>query len=662
MHQIADQSPPGVLHRPGIVDDQIRLDGGLLGQDSPVLLTIGDEQVSLEEFERIYRKNNNENSLNRQSPEEYLELFINFKLKVKEAMALGMDTTARFRNELEGYRKQLAKPYLADDADKEDMMKEAWEWAQYDIRASHILIRLPESAVPEDTLAAYEKIMAIRDRIMGGEAFETVARATSEDETVHQNGGDLNYFTVFSMVYPFEKMAFTTPVGRVSMPFRTSYGYHILMVRDKRPARGQVKVAHIFVATPRNMSEEGKRLAYQKVRMVYDSLQLGADFGGLALRHSEDPASARSGGNIPWFGTGRMISEFEDASFALERPGEYTRPFKSFYGWHIVKLVDKKGIGSFEEMKPELQQKINGGGRMNVRTRRFVQKLQEAYGFTEQRESLYPVYEALDSTLLTGQWKGGRLKELDTELFRIGNKRLTTGEFVRYVERRQNLGKSRNPEAYLEAMYQEFVNEKVMEYEESMLPEKYPEYRYIYQEYHDGILLFDIMDQKVWTMASSDSTGLESFHRDRRKNYMWGERTEAYLVTCTREADLQALRSAHKKIVRGKWDQEDLNKRFCMNDSMDCITLAHLVVEQGENGLVDARKGVGGPGPVTESGDQYRFVIVKGSRSPQPKALEDVRGQVISDYQEHLEAEWIKELKEKYPVELDREQLTKLDL
>ncbi|TFH26675.1 MAG: peptidylprolyl isomerase, partial [Bacteroidia bacterium] len=443
--------------------------GGLLGQDSPVLMTIGDEKVSLEEFERIYRKNNNPTSLNRQSAEEYLELFINFKLKVKEAESLGMDTTARFLNELEGYRRQLAKPYLVDEEDKEAMMKEAYEWSKYDIKASHILIRLPDSPVPEDTMAAYEKMMVIRDRILGGEAFETVARATSEDESVRQNGGNLNYFTVLSMVYPFEHVAFTTPVGKLSMPFRTDYGYHIMMVYDKRPARGQVKVAHIFIRTPRGMDEEGKLMAYQKVQMVYDSLKMGVDFGELAMHHSEDPASAREGGNIPWFGTGRMISEFEDACFAIENKGDYSMPFKTFYGWHIVKLIDKQGIGTFEEMKPELQQKINGGGRMNIRSERFVQKLQKEYGFTAYPEALVPLYQAVDSTLLVGQWKSGPLKELDSELMKIGDRKLETGEFVSYVETRQNTGKSRNPLAYVDMLYKEFTFETVIAYEESRL-------------------------------------------------------------------------------------------------------------------------------------------------------------------------------------------------
>ena len=286
---------------------------GLYGQESPILLTIADEQVTVEEFERIYRKNNNEASLNRQTPDEYLDLFINFKLKVKEAEALGMDTTVKFIDELEGYRKQLAKPYMTDNETKEEMMQEAYERSKQDVNASHILIKFPGNPTPEDTLAAFEKATEIRGRIAIGEDFETVARATSDDSSVKRNGGNLGYFTVFNMIYPFESMAYNTPLGTLSRPFRTSYGYHILMVHDKRLARGQVKVAHIFIRTPEEMSEAQKKEAYEKGQMIYDSLQIGADFAAMARFHSEDPGSAANGGDIPWFGTGRMIPEFEDA-------------------------------------------------------------------------------------------------------------------------------------------------------------------------------------------------------------------------------------------------------------------------------------------------------------------------------------------------------------
>ncbi len=623
-------------------------------------MTIGDEEVSLAEFERIYRKNNNEASLNRQNPEDYLELFVNFKVKVKEAEALGMDTTTKFINELEGYRKQLAKPYLVDEEAKEAMMEEAYEWSKYDIRASHILIRLPENPSPEDTLAACDKIMEIRSRIQSGEAFDVVARATSEDTKVHQNGGDLNYFTVFSMVYPFEKVAFNTKVGRLSMPFQTSYGYHILKVVDKRPARGSIKVAHIFIRTPSGISEDQKKEAYGKVQMVYDSLKIGADFGALAMHHSDDRSSALSGGEIPWFGTGRMIPDFEDACFDLEKKGDYSKPFKSFSGWHIVKLIDKKEIGSYEEMKPELQHKIDRSDRSTARSANFISKLKTEYHFSENREALQAIYQAADSTLRLGTWKAGSLKNLNSILMKIGEQEVLTGSFASYVEEKQYHGKARDPRVWVDQLYNSFSDELVIAYEEARLSEKYPEFKYIYQEYHDGILLFDIMDQKVWSMAITDTAGLETFYKEHRKSYMWEERTDAYIVQCTKGADLARTRSAYKKIAKGKLDQEALNAKYCSSDTIPCITLTHLVVEKGENALIDAQKGVSGPGPVLEDVGSSTFVIVKGQRSPEPKKLDEARGQITSDYQEFLESEWLKSLKEKYPVSINQDLLKQI--
>ncbi len=633
---------------------------GLLGQESPVLMTIGDEDVSLEEFERIYRKNNNESSLNRQDPETYLKLFVNFKVKVKEAETLGMDTTTKFINELEGYRKQLAKPYLIDEEAKEAMMKEAYEWSKYDILASHILIRLPENPSPDDTLAAYDKVLEIRNRIKSGEAFDVVARATSEDASVQQNGGNLNYFTVFSMVYPFEKVAYNTPVGQLSMPFRTSYGYHILMVMDKRPARGSIKVAHVFVRTPSDISEDAKKKAYEKIQMVYDSLQMGTDFGTLAMHHSDDRSSAISGGEIPWFGTGRMIPEFEDACFGLENKGDYSKPFKTFYGWHIVKLIDKKVIGSYEKMKPDLQQKIDRSDRSTARTENFINKLKSEYQFSENLEALQAVYLAVDSSLRLGTWKAGSLKNLNSQLIRIGEKEVLTGAFASYVEEKQYHGKARDSRVWVDQLYESFSDELVIDYEEARLPEKYPEFRYIYQEYHDGILLFDIMDQRVWSMAITDTAGLETYYKEHRKSYMWEERYDAFIVSCTQGADLTGVRSAYKKIAKGKLDQDALNAKYCSNDTVPGITLTRHLVERGVNEMIDSQNGVKGPGPVIENEETSTFVIVKGIRSSEPKKLDEARGQVTSDYQEYLEANWLKSLKEKYPVTINHDLLKRI--
>ena len=633
---------------------------GLFGQEQTVLLTIADEQVTLEEFERIYKKNNNETSLNRQTPEEYLELFINFKLKVKEAESLGMDTTTKFINELEGYRVQLAKPYLADEETRDEMMKEAYERAKLDINASHILIKLPANPSPEDTLAAFDKITGIRERIVNGESFETVARATSDDSSVKRNGGNLSYFTVFSMIYAFENVAYNTPVNTLSEPFQSNYGYHIMKVHDRRPARGQIKIAHIFVRTPEGMSEPQKRQAYEKAQMVYDSLQIGADFGYMATTYSEDPGSARNGGEIPWFGTGRMIPEFEDASFELENNGDITKPFKSFYGWHIIKRLDKKGIGSYEEMQPELQEKANRGDRGQYRTERYISKLKKEYSFSENLDALAPVYTSVDTSLILGNWGGGDLKSLVTPLFKIGEQRVTTGEFVDFMETAQKKGKSRSPLAYVDQLYKQFSDDVVMDYEDSRLPYKYPEFRYIYEEYHDGILLFDIMDQKVWSKAVSDTLGLSAFHQDHKSDYMWQKRSSALVISCEDGVDVAKIRKAKKKILKGKLDEAALNSTFCANDTVPCISMTHILVEEGENEMVDAMKGQPGIGSLVKEDGKSTFVILKEVRSPEPKELNEARGQITSDYQNYLEEKWISDLKQKYPVEVKRSLLSRI--
>ncbi|MFO7671221.1 MAG: peptidylprolyl isomerase [Bacteroidales bacterium] len=633
---------------------------GLYSQESKVLLTIADEEVTLSEFERIYRKNNNETSLNKQTPGEYLDLFINFKLKVIEAESLGMDTTTKFITELEGYREQLAKPYLIDEETREQLIAEAYERSKTDINASHILIKMPNNPTPEDTLAAYEKILEIRNRIIRGEDFEKVARATSEDASAGNNGGNLGYFTIFSMIYSFESVAYNTPVGQISMPFRSSYGYHILKVNDRRPARGHIKVAHIFIRTPAEMSEEQKEEAFTKAQMIYDSIDMGKDFAQMATLYSEDPSSAKNGGEIPWFGTGRMIPEFEDACYAIENKGDYTKPFKSFYGWHIVKLIDKKEIGTFEEMLPDLQEKANRGDRMQYQTDRYIEKLKSENGYTDYNQGIKKVYAAADSSLLLGKWDGGNLEKDRAPITKIGERTLTTGDFVAYILKKQLKGKSRHIQTYIDDLYAQFTREEVISYEESILPVKYPEFRYIYEEYHDGILLFDIMDQKVWSKAVTDTVGLSAFYESHKKDYMWGQRYEAMVVTCSEDADLDGLRKKYKKISRGKLDQAELNEVYCAGDTIPCVTIEKVLEEAGNNELVDAMNGEPGLGPVVASNGSQAFVILKKIRAPEPKLLDEARGQITSDYQNYLEKVWIEELKAKYPVEVDRSLLSEI--
>lgn len=623
-------------------------------------MTIGDREITLDEFERIYNKNNNTISTNQQTPEEYLDLFIKFKLKVIEAENLGMDTAKKFLDEFNGYKDQLAKPYLTDEETKEYLMKEAYERMKKDVHASHILLRMPAQPSPEDTLARYNMALEIRQRILNGEDFETVARATSEDPGVRMNGGDLGYFTVFSMVYPFETAAYNLKDGEISMPVRTTNGYHIIKKHGSRPAVGQVKVAHIFIRTPEGISPEEHQKAKALAFSLYDSLKMGVEFGDLAQRYSDDRTSATNGGELPYFGTGRMIPDFESNAFSLKTPGSFCEPFQTFYGWHIIKLIDKQGIGSYEDMESTLQTKALKGDRDRIKRLRYYEKLKDQYQFNLNKEAYKKLYALLDTSIFKGRWNPYDASvDLDQTLFSVTDNEVTIGDVVKYFYDTQ---RTRTPiplENYVDLNFNLFLEDYLTTLEKESLPVKYPEYKAILQEYHDGILLFDLMDKMVWTKAVQDTSGLEKFFADHRDDYMWGDRIEAIIVSCDSTTDVQALKKKAAKIGSGKWDVEKLNKKFC-NDTLNCISLERITVENGRNEHVDALNGSMGTGEVYKENGKQKFVINVANIPPTRKELNETRGQVTSDYQDFLEKEWIEQLRNKYKVTVNKELLSQI--
>ncbi|MFC2089275.1 peptidylprolyl isomerase [Bacteroidota bacterium] len=628
----------------------------LHGQD--ILMTVGDKEVTLGEFERIYNKNNNNIAANKQSPEEYLELFVNFKLKVLEAESLGMDTTKKFLDEFNKYKEQLAEPYLTDEDAKEMLIKEAYERMQYDVHVSHILISMKPQASPEDTLLRYNRAMEVRQRILDGEDYAAVARATSDDPGARINGGDLGFFTVFMMVYPFETAAYKLADGELSMPVRTLHGYHIIKKHETRPAIGQVKVAHIFIRTPEGMPNDELAAAKSKITAISDSLKDGADFAEMAKRYSDDTNSAVSGGELPWFGTGRMIKEFENMAFLLKNSGELSRPFRTYYGWHIIKLLEKREIGSFEEMLPTLEAKALKGDRDRAKRKRYLDKLKNKYEFQLNEELYKRLYGIVDSTIFYGNWNPYRNTErFDETLFKTQAGDVTLRNFAEHLYSVQRKRTVIPVENYVDLIFNQYLEEILLETEKSTLPDRFPEYKYILQEYHDGILLFDLMDEKVWTKAVLDTTGLESFFAKHRQDYMWDERMEAILVSCDSSIDIVALHKKASNIASGKWDGDELNKRFG-TESTESITLTKVVLEKGKNLQVDAMQMKPGTGKVYSEGGKNKFVITTAKVPPSEKELDEIKGQVTSDYQDYLEKQWIEELKLKYKVDVNKELLS----
>jgi peptidyl-prolyl cis-trans isomerase SurA len=328
--------------------------------DETPIITVGKQAVSVDEFRYVYEKNNNQDTIaySDSSLRKYIDLFVNYKLKVLSATELGMDTTADFKAELGHYQQQLAKPYLTDNEASTSLVKESYLRLNEEIRASHILIKASPLATPQDTLIAYNKIVAIRKQITAGEDFSTVAKKTSEDPSAAQNGGDIGYFTALQMVYQFEDMAYKTKLNEVSPVLRTKFGYHILKVTNRRKSSGPIKVAHILVRATDGISKEDSIAAANKIDEIYKQVQGGGDWNKVAEQYSDDLESRGKGGELKWFSPGNMYPTFDEAAFALQKKDDMSTPIKTPYGWHIIKLIEKKPLESFEAMEPILKRKI----------------------------------------------------------------------------------------------------------------------------------------------------------------------------------------------------------------------------------------------------------------------------------------------------------------
>lgn len=622
--------------------------------EDPVLLIVGGDPVTKGEFESIYRKNNaKETASDRKALEEYLQLFINFKLKVKAAKDAGKDTVKSFQNELKGYRRQLAQPYLTDKNVNEKLIQEAYDRMKKDVRASHILISLPTDPLPKDTLAAYNKALALRARILKGEDFTALARQNSEDPSAKQNDGDLGYFTSMMMVYPFENAAYSTPVGEISMPVRTKFGYHLLKITNVRDAQGQVHVAHIMVKNPENAKDSVIAANKKKIDEIAQRIKKGEDFGQLASQFSDDRTSGKNGGQLPWFGTGKMVPEFEKIAFELKNDNEVSEPFRTQYGWHIVKRLERKGVQTFDEVKADLKQKISKDSRSQVSRDAVIARVKKESGFIENQLALNELITKVDTSFLSGKWKADAAKGMEKPLFTLGKEASTQAEFAEFLAQNQ----SRQPkesvtEALVRKSYDYFRNEKIIAYEDARLEQKYPEFRMLMQEYRDGILLFEITDENVWSKALKDTAGLEAFHNQNKAKYMWGERVEAVVYKSKDAATAKATRKMVAKRAKKGTTTEEIKAQINKSSQLN-LQVEEGTFSKGDNESIDAVNWtVGITADKVNADGSVTFVEVRKVLEPAPKSLQEARGLITADYQTFLEQEWIKELQKKYKVEV----------
>ncbi|HOI33102.1 MAG TPA: peptidylprolyl isomerase, partial [Bacteroidales bacterium] len=514
--------------------------------DKKVLMTIADEPVTVKEFMDVYGKNNvNNQVIDKKSLEEYLELYINFKLKVKEAESLKMDTAKAFIEELEGYRKQLAKPYFTNEKVSEALLQEAYDRKLQDVRASHILLRLDKNALPEDTLKVYQKAMDLRKRILAGEDFALVAVEASEDPSTRDreeipgkqsfrpgNKGDLGYFSVFDMVYPFENGAYNTPVDEVSMPVRSDFGYHLIKVAERSPALGTIEVAHIYLSIPVNAPDSLDKEKSERIQRIYEEIQGGMKFEEAVKAYSEDRGSAQRDGKLSKFTVNRIVPEFVETVKSLE-VDEISAPVRTVYGYHIIKLIGTEAPGSFEVEKPKLSERLSKDSRARKSEQAVISQIKKENGFKANEANMLSFISQLDSTFVSGKWEAPEDLKNDNSLFKLGKQNFTNTHFIEFIKTKQSKQDNLNAAQYARQLFAQFADHSCLEYEDSQLEKKYPEFAALMEEYRDGILLFDLMDKEVWSKAVKDSTGLAAFYETHKNNYMWGERADAtvYMIT-----------------------------------------------------------------------------------------------------------------------------------
>lgn len=568
----------------------------LTAQEDKVLMTIDGQPVMASEFLYIYEKNNQESALEQKNMDEYLDLFINFKLKVHEAEANGIDTTEAFKKELSGYRAQATPKYMKDEAAIDSLVEMSYRRIAEDRRGAHIAIQCPMTADDSTVEAALAQINTIRERVTTGvekkvkvkgkwkkvrepEDFFAVALETSSDPSVQENKGELGWITPFRYVYPFENAVYTTEVGEVTPVFRTAYGFHIALVEERRDHE-EVAAAHIMKMTPRG-DEEAEAAAKVAIDSLYELVKNGADFAEVAKAQSDDKGSAMRGGDLGWFGRGYMVKPFEEAAFALKDSGEISAPIKSDFGWHIIMLKGKRGIQPLEEMRESILKKV-------------------------QRDE--------------------RIKEADAS-------------FIRKARAEYNLPA-------------EMSDEDVRAYADSHLEDKYPELKNLVKEYHDGILLFDISLEQVWDKASQDKEGLEAYFQAHKADYPWTEpRFKGFVVQCKNANLEKAVRAIIRNADRDSVESY-INSRINIGDSITYVKCTRGLWTLGQNKIVD-KLGFKQKKVEFKTNSEFPHVFVVGKKLKAPEEFADERGKVTSDYQDYLEAEWVKQLREKYPVVVD---------
>ena len=615
-----------------------------------VLFTINDKPYYTDEFSRIYKKNIDLVKDDSQKDlDQYLQLFIGYKLKVNKAYKLGLQNGQQYQNELKSYRAQLAKNYFNDTKITQELVEEGYNRLQKEIRASHILILVDENASPEDTLKAYKKIEDISKKAIAGEDFANLATQFSEDPSAKENKGDLGYFSAFRMVYPFESAAYNTQKGKISKIIRTRFGYHILKIDDIRANRGEITVAHIMILKPKE--GETEKDAEKTVNEIYKKIQQGEKFEDLAKQFSEDKSSSSKGGVLNKFGSGQLSSEeFENVAFSLQKAGDISKPFQSDFGWHIVKLVEKHLVKSMDEMKNELETKIGKDDRSKKITASLNGKLRKKYAYTRDAKQFSLISKLVTADFYESKWKlPENANNYTTTFLTVNNKKIDGSTFLEFIDKQQKAGLKIKPLSKLvDALYEKFLDEQLTAYYDDNLESEFTDFANVMEEYRDGLLLFDLMEKEIWDRAKTDTIGLKKFYDEHKMEHMWKKRVEVTIASSTKQDVIRKAQAFLKKNEKPQAIKDKLNIENVIN-----VMTNSGVFEEGSDALPKAMKYDLGVSDVFKEGEYYFVTQVDKILPAAVKTLEECKGKIVNEYQQYLEQRWVDDLKQEFAVKIN---------
>ncbi|MEC7084307.1 MAG: peptidylprolyl isomerase [Bacteroidota bacterium] len=618
------------------------------------ILTINGNKVYKSEFEQIYWKNKKEKLATKEDLDEYIDLFINFKLKVLAAEKLGLDTMNKFINELNGYKIQLEKPYLIDTAINEALIKEAYFRTINEIEASHIMIKVSPTSSPLDTLKAWRTIDSISKALANTKSsFGELAEELSHCPSGKMDKGNLGYFNAFKMVYPFENAAYNTAIGKVSPIVRTRFGYHLVKPHNLRKAKGRVKAAHIMIVCDSKKQSDCNN-AKEKIDAIYSSIINGGSFEEIAKESSNDRKSAQKGGELGWISSGgNVYPSFENAVFNLIANNEISKPFQTPNGWHIVKRLDFEDVKSYEDLRYELKNKIQKDARAQKTRSSFINSLKITYALKEtfdpktvQNILANKYFDSIEIR------KNTRPKSIDKVIVDFTENQFTYKDFIVFLSNTsKQLGKYKTDVKLISEKYNQFLNLNLIEYEKTQLPLKYPDFKALLKEYRDGILLFDISDQMIWSKAIKDTSGLKLFYEKNQDTWKYPNRAKTEIYTTQDKKTAKKIYKLLSKKIRYDSIQKIVNQDD-MNVELNKKTLDEF--NDFNMSYNELSEGITKPIKVNE-----KFIIlnVYEKLDSRNKLLNEAEGIIVSAYQNHLEKEWIKKLRSENEITVNYDAL-----